>query len=65
MEFFYDRGCLHEWGWLDPTQTTGKNILGQKVSCWGQDGVCKKCNATTWRKIEKETINEHSTEGTS
>lgn len=60
MSFYSD--CQHEWGWLEPKQTTGENLLGQTVSCWGQDGICKKCDTVTWRKIEKENDNGEPTE---
>lgn len=44
----------HAWEWSVACVTTGPNLLGVIVTCWGQDGACSVCGTITWRRVEKE-----------
>jgi len=44
---------IHEMEWEKPRKTTGSNLFGQIVTCWGSDGSCKHCGSASWKRVEK------------
>lgn len=51
----YESLCDHEWIKIKETHTTGENLTGQIVTCWGWDTYCNKCIGTSWiRNNQKE-----------
>ncbi len=48
----YDRGCAHDWIAGPVYSSTGPNIFGQIVTCYGADTHCPKCGSLSWRRYE-------------
>ena len=46
--------CIHQWEDSEPIQSTGPNLFGKEVTCWGIDMTCALCDQITWRRIERE-----------
>ena len=44
----------HDWEWEKPNLTSGPNIFGVIVSCWGSDGICQVCGTTSWKRVAVE-----------
>lgn len=45
---------VHIWVWEVPYQSTGPNIFGEIVTCWGCDGTCSHCSTGTWKRVDIE-----------